>query len=392
MRRILTGVRQVLCWCIISVALTGCTKTDYNSGEYDDQFFWEQVTGTNIAKAQTGYYYTEAYTEGASESFRVYYVDPEAQAADIWCYRAECSHDTPDCDGIFGDDYLRGYIYYFGGHVYMISMDDDYFYLERFNEDGSSQKRLGIIAARDSGFEELVFHRGYMYYALPSGIYRMDIAFKTAADTILEYEQPEKTDCGCMFGIEGEIFFTVRNIDGENTASTIYVYDAGTEEARALTSVSQTNLLSCASADGERLYFYRSNVGICRYDVDAGTEEVIYSEEGMAGRDIWTDGAYLYLDNLKAVAFPDDYGITAVRQVQVFDMDGTLKKTIPLGESIVPCFLSDGEYFVCHLDGVEIDGQYVFELGMIRVNELLQGDAETVDPKQLDWFLTGIEN
>lgn len=372
----------------------GCAQTDYDSEEYNDQFFWERESGQNIARAQSGYYYTEAYKEMAAENFRVYYIDPDTQRADIWCYRADCSHDTVDCNGIFDEnEYLRSYIYYFGGHVYMISMDDDYFYLERFNEDGSSQKRIGTIAARDSGFEQLIFHRGYMYYALPSGIYRRSIASGKAAVCLLEYEQPETTDCGCMFGVEGKIFVTIRDINGENTSSAIYSFDTDTGEYKKLTSVSQTNVLTCASADGEQLYFYRSNVGICRYDVNDGTEEIIYSEKNMAGKDIWTDGTYLYLDNKKAAIFPDDYGITDGRQIQIFDMEGMPKKNIYLGENgTVPCFLSDGEYFVCHLDGVEINGQYVFELGMIRVNELLQGDTETVDPEQLDWFLTGIEN
>lgn len=149
-------------------------KLEYNVPiDSQQEYLW-----TSVTKAENGYY---TWEEGRG---RLMYFDIASKSYIPLCNKPNCAHNGESCNAFFSANgegeigYIRGYIQYYNGYVYIAGYDKKgYVYLYKVSPDGSTCEKymtlykadLSSTKAEGENVKEftepkLFIHRGYIYF------------------------------------------------------------------------------------------------------------------------------------------------------------------------------------------------------------------------------------
>jgi hypothetical protein len=313
---------------------------------------WEHQ---NIAACEEGYYivpWLEIDNDGDTaldiygnekavvDGFLAFFYDLESCSLVPWCDRADCNHRNIYCNAFFEKESYLQRIYYYDGKVYMISKDEDFYYIESFDKDGSNQKkecRLKAIEGYETGVG-IYFYNQYVYYHKSyndetPGIYRRPVSDMSREELVIAFNEEEYLWDLEIYIVNDTIYYYVTqkyddtgemefkrvNIDGSDPQ---LIYVPENEYIHNMT----------VTEEGD-IYYYFPYKGLMRIKNGEHTAELLYEEDTIGYRGITYDGTYLYVENGLAsdmlLAFEDQKGeerYTKDEQIymMVFDKEGNL--------------------------------------------------------------------
>lgn len=89
--------------------------------ELQEQSYW-RTDSHRVCKAESGYYYLQ-YDDNKMLTM-IRYMDGNTHKTTPVCAKAECMHDSSDCNAMLGNDYMSTQIHYYKGNIYVIRVDN----------------------------------------------------------------------------------------------------------------------------------------------------------------------------------------------------------------------------------------------------------------------------
>jgi hypothetical protein len=370
------NIEIILLIMLTLAALTGCSKkTDtinLSSASDDEQPYWN-IFGHPIAAAENGYYYLDNSGTDSVSLVPIYYMDSESGESIILCGKADCKHNSTDCNAIL--DKHAGYsgqaLYYYQEMLYVICDDDatGLSYLEQIAPDGSYRRRLFDIGAESTAYC-LVFHNQSVYIYQRQG-------------TVSGYEKTTATiRCRSLDGKEdtviyeytgdGAVIYAVKSygdklffiLEEESRAGTeehseriykrkgVFAYDYNTKQVSNVCNEEVCDYT--VDADSNTIWYYVFNDGMYKKNLSETKSKKIYSMKDKETNicQISFDGTYLYLSNEQYYVFFYQHADT---YLYVLDTDGNELNRIE----------TDGMYSTYFGDD-----KYVFNMGSFGTGKL----------------------
>ena len=131
-----------------------------NATESDEMSSW-RTDGHRVAKAESGYYYLE-WSDTDSTSMLMYLDDSTHKTIPV-CAKAECKHNSSDCNAVLDSSYNNSPLHYYKGSLYTVKVENGMAKLERIAKDGNSRENVADLFASDNGTVSLVFHDDCVY-------------------------------------------------------------------------------------------------------------------------------------------------------------------------------------------------------------------------------------
>lgn len=327
------------------VLCTACTKSSTSEYDVNDQYYWNR---TNISACDEGYYIcqSDTYTVDLRDAygnvipsidgFQVFFYDIEANEMVAWCDRVDCTHSNVFCNSFFENESWLQQVYYYDGSVYMISMDDDYYFLEQFDQSGNNQRRVGAICTLDKLNTDfgLRFYDQTLYFCKTgedAGLYEKKLSGMSEETAVISIEEYQSFSRNRFQIMDGVIYYGLLE-RGDDIYGTSFWKMNIKDKTQEQLFTADTKVLSAAFAEGA-VYYYEDGRGLIRVITETGQEECIYEESGETERNVYYDGVYLYLDNVTAgVTYWDEVISGNAREddpdacvfYKVFSPDGTL--------------------------------------------------------------------
>ena len=87
------------------------------------------------------------------------YFDDSTHKTTPVCAKAECMHNSSDCNAVLGSDYLSSLVHYYKGSIYVVRVENGLAKLVRIEKDGSNRQDVAALFANDTTTSvSLVFH------------------------------------------------------------------------------------------------------------------------------------------------------------------------------------------------------------------------------------------
>ena len=131
-----------------------------NATESDEMSSW-RTDGHRVAKAESGYYYL--YWSDTDSTTMLKYFDDSTHKTIPVCAKAECMHNSADCNAVLDSSYDNSPLHYYKGSLYVVKVEGGMAKLERIAKDGSSREDVADLFASDNGTVSLVFHDDCVY-------------------------------------------------------------------------------------------------------------------------------------------------------------------------------------------------------------------------------------
>ncbi len=345
MRRRLMGKVSILMAAAL-LALTACGEetTEEKSAKRNNAFDWQ----SNLTEGENGYYYLN------EQESCLYYLEEESGEYVKLCGKADCQHNTSDCNAYIEGASL-GCVWYADGKVYYTSLNDkSYFTLSCMEEDGSNHEeitQLYKISPNDyvcpMGFLNGDYFYLVSYETEGETLYRV----KLEKDAELEKIEEKGYNYSC-FQTDGDKIYMNRNKANEELDFTgeIVCYDASTGEEEVLLSYDGKNYVISFALAEDAIYYTVANEGIMKLDLTDKKESVVEKNPNCYSF-LYYDGTYLYEDNLvecdNNYFIHEDNDAYKNHTVTVKETDGTIVETISLADNRNLVFgVSDTALFV----------------------------------------------
>ena len=308
------------------------TRTSLNNSDFSSMLCDRSAIrlGSVCARSEKGLYFTEKMSENTVFSRMMYY-DFESGTCGPLCGKAECTHDSEDCNAVFPWD-IRAFAYY-DGHLYydLVNRSDKNPAPGRVicccDETGENRRKIGTAAGgalqRSTGNAQGIFHLGKAIYSgtyeeIKNGVPHQGVTIasydlKNAKDEIILYEQ-EFTAANVsgdirMQAVLDKLYFMVISAeykaDGQRPDEYLLeLYSLGIENGK-------TERLYSGTVD-----FYASEFWVIEngWLISSGADgRVYYFDQQNGSLNLWTDigeyGPYSHAAFSEGIVFafhPDD--------------------------------------------------------------------------------------
>ena len=159
-------ISLILIVMVMIILITKGNKKDktINIGksiDVDDQSSWRADSHV-VAVAESGYYFLDwDYTE---DSITLKYFDESSHKTIPVCAKAECMHNSAECNAKLEKNYLSSQLHYYKGNLYVVRVDSGMAKLVRIAKDGSFREEVAELFPNDNITSiSLVFHDNCVY-------------------------------------------------------------------------------------------------------------------------------------------------------------------------------------------------------------------------------------
>ena len=121
----------------------------------------DKTINVGNATESDGYYYLE-WSDTDSTTMLMYLDDSTHKTIPV-CAKAECKHNSSDCNAVLDSSYDNSPLHYYKGSLYVVKVEGGMAKLERIAKDGSSREDVADLFASDNGTVSLVFHDDCVY-------------------------------------------------------------------------------------------------------------------------------------------------------------------------------------------------------------------------------------
>ena len=310
-----------------------------NATESDEMSSW-RTDGHRVAKAESGYYYLD-WSDTDSTTMLMYLDDSTHKIIPV-CAKAECKHNSSDCNAVLDSSYDNSPLHYYKGSLYVVKVEGGMAKLERIAKDGSSREDVADLFASDDGTVSLVFHDDCVYAYDRIGhmgaveskvvIVKAELANGKTSE-VFSYEGANNAiNEARSFG--DKLFFLINHnsIDKETLTADVnyklYCYDYATGSAEL---VSDKNISDYyVDTDNGILYYFVIDKGLYSRKLNENDGKLIYkADDSIVMAALSYDGKYIYMCNggagsaTQITNFIDE-------KIFVLNPDGTLVNTIEL--------------------------------------------------------------
>lgn len=323
---------------------------------------------TSVARAENGYY----MWENSSTDRRLMYFDAASKSYIPLCNKPNCSHDSESCNAFFNSngegevDYLRSYIQYYDGCVYVAGHDEEgYVYLYKAAPDGSACEKymtlykadLSSAKAEGENVKEfhspnICIHRGYVYFIIGHESRLRLRRMKLGGDDVeIVFENAGSRPSLYRMQAYGDyLFFQSGNFiddDCVDIEAGIFALNVNTAKVQM---VKKDAVSGFTVADGS--LYYTTASGINRYSLEK-QEDTNVVDTGVRG-DVAVHGEFIYF-------FCDD-----TYTLSQYDSEGKLLNKVTDAD-FDACLMGDADCFFASGSG---------KAGILSVKELSKGTAK----------------
>ncbi len=319
-------MRKVLMICMIFILiLQGCTNNkeyleDMSTPRLEEitdnsyKLSWENIDLSisqnnsvmrNCAFSNAGYYYIE-------HNKIIKYFDYSTQRSSVWCNKMVCEHNDDSCSAVLSiENNSVNFIFYQSGKIYLLGRDEDGYFMESYNEDGSNYEKLCRLWTTNSniwfgngGNDKIIeystrciaIHKGKAYYAvtydnnvilyeieLKSGAERKELyRFESEGYDYISMDSLQIADNNLVLEIEKT---NVSEVTGKVEYEYKYlVYRVNIDTSEVLLLLEDADCLY--DLNGDFLYTFIFKEGIYKINVNDGTKEFLFndlnSEDGIS--------------------------------------------------------------------------------------------------------------
>lgn len=287
---------------MIIVLFCGCENSEIDSTEINKNFEYvdeisqddivyefntdDQPDTANKVYTSDGIYSIDYSEETEIDNILTFYDYQTKQVVPV-CNKANCSHNTKDCNAVFSDSRYPSLINisYYNENLYVMAQNDGYLCLERISLDGSSRNVSCEFARVETDVDEdedgmkttstyypnWIIHRGYAYYATSypgSGkaeLMRVKLDSEEKAEVLysMEGEYPE------LYRVRGYgngIYFQMGNYTDDSMTdidAALYVYNVDTGKISEVAS----DVIKYYTIGENVVFYFDEDDNITKYDV-----------------------------------------------------------------------------------------------------------------------------
>ncbi len=284
---------------LASFSFIGCGKSEKQTEETNsvvetDNQVWIYDENSNLGKdskvafSETGYYY--------QVNTILYFYDADTSISVPVCSKADCGHNSSDCDAYVYDnaDYdtyslsgisvkcLGNMIWYNDGHLYIVKRDESGDYLMQYDKAFNNEVKLctladnGTVAGlpRTAAENTILMYNGYLYYfsvtpVKATGLAGNDYMIPVKCNRI-KVEKGAKAEVLGSFDMAMDYGIFSKYSGGEINAGNNGVYFVAGGTGRFMSKSKENNVQ------------YR----VCYYDCGAGEFSVVFSKNSESTLDI----------------------------------------------------------------------------------------------------------
>lgn len=320
---------------IVLISLSSCTKT------YDKEKEWNNTTkevayryqdpnpGSFLVNADSITYYLKASEEG-----KIYFSEKGENEFYLLCDKPNCSHSDQNCNAYGG--LALGY---YDNHLYSVICDDNTssFDLIRMDMDGSNHQKVTSLpkqVSSDKGSSaeggDYFFNKDYLIFAIEpleedvhskQCYYRIDLE-TGERELLFEDYIPELKRGSWQCSISNDNLYTTLT-DVKSGECTLFEGNIAKNEV-TLEIEDWNSFNSIPVCFGNKLYYFKSDVGLCEYNRETNQETVMYELNYYAGFFSYTDN-YIFCQVTADREFDGDWDF------YVFDRAYNLINKVSLG-------------------------------------------------------------
>lgn len=337
-----------------------------SGNETEEQSYW-RTDSHGVCKAESGYYYLQ-YDDNKMLTM-IRYMDGNTHKTTPVCAKAECMHDSSDCNAMLGNDYMSTQIHYYKGNIYVVRVDNGMAKLVKIAKDGSSREDVAELFANNGVTSvSLVFHDDCVYAydhightgAVDSNKDDKEVIVKVELSTgksseVFSYPGAYNAIYGARsFG--DKLFFQIFNcsIDAKtmnvNMIYQLYYYDYATGKSD---KVSDENISDYyVDTQNNMLYYFVTDKGLYARKLNENTASLLYkADSDIIIASLSYDGSYIYMCN-GGIASVTNLREQTDEKIFVLKTDGTLINTIELDNSKMRnLYFGDDKYLFFEYDG-----------------------------------------
>ena len=334
--------------------------------ELQEQSYW-RTDSHRVCKAESGYYYLQ-YDDNKMLTM-IRYMDGNTHKTTPVCAKAECMHDSSDCNAMLGNDYMSTQIHYYKGNIYVIRVDNGMAKLVKIAKDGSSREDVAELFANNGTTSvSLVFHDDCVYAydhightgAVDSNKDDKEVIVKVELSTgksseVFSYSGAYNAIYGARsFG--DKLFFQIFNCSLEvqsmkaDIGYQLYCYDYQTGKTE---KVSDKNISDYyVDINNGILYYFVIGKGLYSRNLSESESKLIYKSDEIIVMGVLSyDGEYLYIYN-GGIGSATNMRTRVDTKIFVLKPDGTLINTIELDNSKMRnLYFGDDKYLFFEYDG-----------------------------------------
>lgn len=352
-------------WILICslVFAAGCGGKSGSIEQTDhDNRFWYQ---SSVAAGEDGYYFSFKDEKLVYGGF-VYFFDAGSGQYVKLCGKADCTHGTEECNA-----YVNGMISNFIACVsnkiyYLQQIDLNRISLCSMEKDGTNHREITTvyeIVGNDFYYPSGFIHRNYFYYIThetggKETLYRVKIEEDAKPEKYLETEfHAGFTD----FLVQGDDLYFVQYQAGDmqNSGGKIIHMSIETKEKEVLYEYDEKQVISGMTLADGYLYYSIGTEGVRKRNLETGEEEW-FGTDLPEYANIYTDGIYIYVDNMSAcdIAYFDEEDEDAFKQreILILDKEGAFVDVVSLSGNRGACMGGDEKFLFCqgYVDGAMV--------------------------------------
>jgi len=305
----------------------------------DPQPYWSTNGSHNIAAAEDGYYYiTSSY---------MMYLDADSLESIPLCGKADCAHNTIECNAYIGDEiYVLDNIYYYDGYVYYMPIENGIATLTRIDKSGAVREKIGELMPSNGSNSILLTFNGLYAYATDFVSHIQSTEEHTERIVRISLEDGstdtayETTGTGLTIknvkSFGDRLYFIVHKSDVIEKGKRVDIRSLGLYayncENMQVEKISENNIFDYYLVeDKNRLYYYVTGSGLYYSDLTTNEQKQIMKpmeEEKLDMCEVSYDGKYLYLSNLSWSNYIEMV-LSKASAYFVLDLEGNLINKIP---------------------------------------------------------------
>ncbi|MBQ9885338.1 MAG: hypothetical protein IJM37_00550 [Lachnospiraceae bacterium] len=257
------------------------------------------------------------------------------------CSKADCLHDSKDCDAVF-DEFVLG-IGWYDGSIYTILAEQTYdegrfaFFLYKISDNGSSREKVFELYLSDPDPVAPFFyiHRGYIYYTVVSG------------ERTLLYKRSLKGDAPELVYEVNGISSDLINIKGYGDGVLFACMQEDTHYKIIYYSIKNDSLYELVSKTGFSYAISEDSIayidGSSMYKMSLSDfNKAVIAENLNESLEIMSDGKKIYVDNLSMV----NSGKNKTRKIDIYSFEGKLEDSITLDDVYAEFEVGNGDYIL----------------------------------------------
>ena len=357
-------ISLILIVMVMIILITKGNKKDkiINIGksiDVDDQSSWRADSHV-VAVAESGYYFLDwDYTE---DSITLKYSDESSHKTIPVCAKAECMHNSAECNAKLEKNYLSSQLHYYKGNLYVVRVDSGMAKLVRIAKDGSFREEVAELFPNDNITSiSLVFHDNCVYAydhlghtgALDSSendeekMIRVDLATGNISE-VFSYQGAYSAIYGAR-SYGDKLFFQIyhcsldRKTAKADTYYKLYCYDYETGNTE---KISDKNIADYfVDTDNETLYYFVIDKGLYSRKLSESDSKMLYNaDDTMVMGLLSYDGKNIYMYN-GGIGSVSDLRNQIDEKIFVLNTDGTCVNTISLdSEKMGNLYYGDDKY------------------------------------------------